>query len=384
MGKRNKDNRARRRQPDAGANGDVVLSRGRKAAFAVVTALILLLLAEALSAVALRIVEGTWPYARPENLNYQLFEPHPEWVAAPRKDVTVTVAGQRHHHNSGGFRGDEFPSVKAKSRVACIGGSTTYGVGVGDDQTWVFQLGQLLGPGYEVLNFGIPGHSSVEHRKMLPQILDRYSPDVVVFQMGLNDVRNMNVSDLGADYQNFHQPSLYGAMGFRRRERLPRSALLQASVALLERLKVLPVYPFPDGIPAGNLSDSADPEVVRTFSTNLDVLLRECRAKQIRVVLLPHALSRRTISETNYKWWAPYLTKKGIFNGMDALNATMRERADGDWVVYAGFLDGAVWRRAEFCDPTHLNANGSLRFARLVQQGVPWSRLAGEEGVGRK
>jgi hypothetical protein len=62
----------------------------------------------------------------------------------------------------------------------------------------------------------------------------------------------------------------------------------------------------------------------------------------------------------------------------------MRRRADGDWVIYAGFMDGATWGSAEFADPTHLNSNGNLRLARLLKEGVPWSRFVGEEGLAPK
>jgi lysophospholipase L1-like esterase len=374
-----------KRLPDAARTGEVALSRGKRASFLVATALLVVICAEGLFAIALRLTEGQWPYSRPKSANYLLFEPHPEWVMTLRKGVNVTVLGNSHHHNTDGFRGNEFARVKTKRRVACIGGSTTYCVGVGDDQTWPFFLDQLLQPACEVLNFGIPGHSSVEHKKLLPYILARYSPDIVIFQMGLNDLRNMNFDDPGPDYANFHQPSLrFTVSGACRRDSLPQCALLQAAVVLLEKIKVLSVSPFPNGFPAGHVSDSVDPRVVEIFSANLDILLRECRAKHVRVVLLPHALSPEMITETNYKWWAPYLTKKGIFNALDALNTVMRRRADGDWVIYAGFMDGATWGSAEFADPTHLNSNGNLRLARLLKEGVPWSRFVGEEGLAPK
>ncbi len=380
MTRKNPDHRPGKRRPDGAKTGKVAISRGKKAGFFLATALLLAVCGEGLFAIGLRLAEGQWPYSKPKSANYLLFEPHPEWLLTPRKGVDVTVLGNSHHHNTDGFRGTEFPRVKTKRRVACIGGSTTYCIGVGDDQTWPFYLGQLLQPDYEVLNFGIPGHSSVEHKKLLPQILARYSPDIVVFQMGLNDLRSMNVADPGPDYGNFHQPSLrFSASGACRRDRLPRCALLQGTVVFLEKIKVLGDSPFPHGPPAGQVSDSVDPRVVEIFSTNLDILLRECRAKNIRVVLLPHALSPETINETNYKWWAPYLTKEGIFNAEAALNAVMQRRADGDWVIYAGFIEGATWEPAEFCDPTHLNSNGNLRLARLLKEGVPWSRFLGEE-----
>jgi lysophospholipase L1-like esterase len=374
-----------KRRPDAAKTGEVALSRGRRASFLVAIALLIVVCAEGLFAIALRLTEGQWPYTRPKSANYLLFEPNPQWVITPRKNISVTVLGNSHHHNSDGFRGNEFSRVKTKPRIACIGGSTTYCIGVADNQTWPFYLDQLLQPDYEVLNFGIPGHSSAEHKKLLPYVLDRYSPDIVIFQMGLNDLRSMNLDDPGPDYANFHQPSLrFTVTGACRRDRLPRCALIQGTVVLLEKLKVLSVSPFPHGPPAGHVSDSVDPRVVETFSANLDILVRECLAKHIRVVLLPHAMSPETISDTNYKWWAPYLTKKGIFNALDALNAVMRRRADGDRVIYAGFMDGVTWDPAEFVDPSHLNSNGNLRLARLLKEGVPWSRFLGEEGLAPK
>ena len=256
-----------KRRPDVVKTGKVALSRGRRASFLVAIALLMVVCTEGLFAIALRLGEGQWPYSRPKSANYLLFEPHPEWVLTPRKGVDVTVLGNSHHHNTDGFRGNEFSRVKTKHRIACIGGSTTYCILVGDDQTWPFHLDQLLQPDYEVFNFGVPGHSSVEHRKMLPQILPRYSPDIVIFQMGLNDLRNMNLADPGPDYETFHQPSLrFAATGACRRDRLPPCALLQGAVVLLEKMKVLSDSPFPRGTPPGHVSDSVDPRVVEIFS----------------------------------------------------------------------------------------------------------------------
>jgi lysophospholipase L1-like esterase len=363
----------------------VALGRGKRVGFFFALALLLLVCAEGLCAIVLRFTEGQWPYSRPRTANYLLFEPHPDWVITPRKSVSITVLGTTHSHNTEGFRGGEFARAKTKRRILCIGGSTTYGIGIGDNETWPFYLDRLLQPDCEVLNLGIPGHSSVEHRKLLPQVVARYSPDVVVLQMGLNDLHNMNVDDLGPDYENFHQPALrFSASGACRRDRLPPCALLHGGVVLLETMKILGDSPFPHGPPPGHVSDSVDPRVVEIFSTNLDVMLRECLTNHIRVILLPHTMSPETITDTNYQWWAPYLTKKGIFNALDALNAVMRSRAEGDQVIYAGFLDGVTWTPTEFCDPSHLNANGNARLARLLQEALPWSRCPDEENPAPK
>jgi hypothetical protein len=185
--------------------------------------------------------------------------------------------------------------------------------------------------------------------------------------MGLNDLHNMNVQDLAPDYENFHQPALrFSASGACRRDRLPPCAWVHAATVLLEKLKILDNAPFPHGPPAGRLSDSVDARVVATFSTNLDIMLHDCRTNGVRVLLLPHTMSSETISETNYKWWAPYLTKAGIFNALEALNAVMRSRADGDRVIYLEFIERESWSPSEFCDPSHLNAMGNKRLARLL------------------
>jgi len=369
--------------PHTAKTGELKMSQGKRVIFSLGAMLLVLVFAEGTFAIALRITEGEWPYTNLKSINYLLFEPHPELGLTLRKGAYATVLGDSYHHNPGysyhhnmdGFRGKEFSRAKTKHRIACIGGSTTYCVGVGDDQTWPFYLDQRLQPDYEVLNLGIPGHSSVEHKKLLPQILARYSPDIVIFQLGLNDLRNMNVADPGPDYENFHQPSLrFATADACRRDRLPPCALLRGAVILLEKTKVLKVSPFPGGVPPGRVSDSVDPRVVETFSSNLDILLRECLAKQIHVVLLPHALSPEMITETNYKWWAPYLTKKGIFHAEDAINAVMQSKADGQRVICAGFMDDETWNPGEFCDPSHLNPQGNLRLARLLKDRVKWMR----------
>ncbi len=376
MSRKDADRRRGQWRLAAGKTAKAPLGRGRRVFFLAVTALLVIVFGEGLCALVLRFTEGQWPYSRPRTANYLLFEPHPDWVITPRKGVSVTVRGITHAHNTEGFRGKEFSRVSSKRRIACIGGSTTYGIGIGDDETWPFHLGRLLEPDYEVLNFGIPGHSSVEHRKLLSQVLARYSPEIVVLQMGLNDLHNMNVDDLGPDYAHFHQPALrFSASGACRRDRLPPCALAHGVVVLLEATKILGDSPFPHGLPPGHVSDAVDSRVVDIFSTNLDIMLQECMTNHIRVVLLPHTMSTETISDTNYKWWTPYLTKQGIFNALDALNAVMRSRADGDRVIYAGFVNDATWGPAEFCDPSHLNSNGNSRLARLLKEGVPWSQL---------
>lgn len=98
--------------------------------------------------------------------------------------------------NAAGYRGRELAPVKPAGgfRVACLGGSTTFGFGVSlDDRTYPSVLEELLraaAPGrpVEVLNAGVPRWSM---RTSLDNFAARLAPldfDVVVLKEALNDL----------------------------------------------------------------------------------------------------------------------------------------------------------------------------------------------------
>lgn len=63
-----------------------------------------------------------------------------------------------------------------------MGGSTTWGEGVPDADTMPSQLQKILGPGYDVYNFGDIAYTSVQELAYLQERLTRGDiPDVVVF-----------------------------------------------------------------------------------------------------------------------------------------------------------------------------------------------------------
>ncbi|HXH19853.1 MAG TPA: GDSL-type esterase/lipase family protein [Chitinophagales bacterium] len=327
-------------------------------------ALFPLAILEVLCAAALRLRQGEWLYTKLPNHNFMLFEPHPQWVGVPRKNAAVTVRGILYLHNSQGFRGDDVSAVKTKKRIICIGGSTTYGMGTGNHQTWPYYLDSLLSEEHEVLNFGIPGHSTAEHKKLLPDVIRDYSPDIIILQTGLNDLRCMNVKNLSSDYANFHQPTLYASFGFCPQQRLPRSGLITAGWIALRKLKLISCCPFHQAVFTGTVSDSVDKRVVEIFRHNLDTLIRQCTSRNIPVILLPNILSPDALAKNDYRWWVPYLTVNGIISALDTLNAAMQARADGNGVFYFNIREN--WSASDFYDASHLNAQGNLKLARAA------------------
>ncbi len=95
-----------------------------------------------------------------------------------------------------------------KIRVACVGNSVTYGMGISNREQYAYpvQLQQLLGDNYEVANFGHSGATLLRkgHKpyNKLPECkaaLD-FKADLVVIHLGLNDTDPRNWPQHGDDF----------------------------------------------------------------------------------------------------------------------------------------------------------------------------------------
>jgi lysophospholipase L1-like esterase len=89
--------------------------------------------------------------------------------------------------NSLGFREREVgPKDPKRYRIAVIGDSFTWGQGIEEADRYSNLLGGFLGPQFDVLNFGRPGHNMPEHLDDLDQVL-KLHPDFVVLQLFINN-----------------------------------------------------------------------------------------------------------------------------------------------------------------------------------------------------
>jgi len=96
--------------------------------------------------------------------------------------------------NSKGFRGQEFSSDKPNNtyRIVTIGGSTTFGIGVTDENTWPVILEKKLhsinlDKNIEVINAGIPAIGSFYESKLIKEKIIHYDPDLIIVYDGAND-----------------------------------------------------------------------------------------------------------------------------------------------------------------------------------------------------
>ncbi|MDP1676516.1 MAG: GDSL-type esterase/lipase family protein [Bacteroidota bacterium] len=113
---------------------------------------------------------------------------------------------------------------QAKTRIACIGNSITYG-GLGE-QSYPQQLQKKLGSQYEVKNFGVSGATLLKNGDLpywsLPEFVDalNFDPHIVIIKLGTNDSKPFNwlykdqffsnYMELVAAFRMFHRrPQIY-------------------------------------------------------------------------------------------------------------------------------------------------------------------------------
>jgi uncharacterized protein YjbI with pentapeptide repeats len=109
--------------------------------------------------------------------------------------------------NSEGFRGPEFNEDKPDNtyRIIAVGGSTTFGSGVTDENTWPRILEKKLqniseSKNIEVINTGIGAITSFNESKLIKEKLIHYKPDLLIVYDGNNDMVCKMVEHITKDH----------------------------------------------------------------------------------------------------------------------------------------------------------------------------------------
>ncbi|QDV05451.1 GDSL-like Lipase/Acylhydrolase [Planctomycetes bacterium Poly30] len=123
------------------------------------------------------------------------FEPHPYLIMTPKPGAWGVGTASEKTHGASGFRGAEIPLAKPEGglRIACLGGSSTYGTGPSKDAfTWPARLQTILSEELpdrpvDVLNGGVPSWNSFEALENLAFRVLPYAPDIVLIYLATND-----------------------------------------------------------------------------------------------------------------------------------------------------------------------------------------------------
>lgn len=82
-------------------------------------------------------------------------------------------------------KGPQVKPLTAASTIVAFGDSLTHGTGAPEGQAYPDVLSELLGR--PVINAGIPGETTSEGLKRLPEVLETYQPQLVILCEGGND-----------------------------------------------------------------------------------------------------------------------------------------------------------------------------------------------------
>ena len=186
--------------------------------------------------------------------SYWELRPNLNLGAVPHREEGTTFSVQT---NDVGLRDGPLPTDAPW--VLALGCSTTFGWGVDDSEAWPEVLESRLG--VEVVNAGVPGHTTHQGLQFSPEWLNR-RPSVVVFGWGLRDGSAAHRPDSEIQSPRFPQ-----------------------NTQIYRRLKG--ILPLPRRTPGENVRVGAV-----AFAENLRALVVLAEAQGIRVALLDMTTSR--------------------------------------------------------------------------------------------
>ena len=286
-------------------------------------------------------------------LNYGL---KPNWTRTSDKPNAPVKTS-----NSLGFRGREVDSPKpaGRYRIACLGGSTTYDDGVGDDETYPLKLEEFLRAArpdldIEVVNAGVPSYTSAESLANLAfRVLD-LQPDAIVLYEGINDWRPRTYP--GFDSAYFHYRKVWDG-STRHYEAGPPGTEMAGGIN--------PFIQY-NNPPGQDVAANARAAGHAAFERNLVSMAGIAKEHGVSVVMVSN-----TIDEAN-----PFTQKEpGFLAGIREHNEVIRKVCSEHGALFID-LDARFPKGADlpdgglFVDIVHNNARGSEIKARIIADGL--------------
>jgi lysophospholipase L1-like esterase len=161
----------------------------------------------------------------------ELYQPDRQvgWVLQPNQTTVTRVGHLPVQINGDGFRDDPLAHPKPRNtvRIFALGGSTTFGWGVGNGETYHQVLERMLNDSaraageptrFEIVNAGVIGYNSWQVARLMRRIAQRYQPDGFLVAYTFNDAWN-RVGSLDSQERDRM------LTGVRRKNLLRRSAL---------------------------------------------------------------------------------------------------------------------------------------------------------------
>ncbi len=257
-------------------------------------------------------------------------------------------------------------------RIAVIGGSSTYDLGVKAGRTWPDHLQRLI-PEARIFNYGVPGYSTSEHVIQTAYYLAPAGIDCAVYYIGWNDIRNSFLPTLDPAYADYH---LLGHVDFMR----IRSVTGISSIYnFLMNARLVRRFTSYTRIPADyrgwKPKSGIDRRLERIYRRNLHTLKAINDAQGRKTVFIPQILNyARLTAPTRYGWF-PLVADRDVPPINEHFNRVLKEEAARLGVPYVD-ITPAMFEDADFVDNGHFSEKGAKKFARLVAPAIRKACLA--------
>ena len=299
----------------------------------------------------------------------QRFRWHALLQAEPIPSLSIVTAnGIAIHHTSQGTRGRELSpdEVASKPIVATYGGSSTYDVALGEGDTWSDRLAEALGPGFAVVNNGVPGYTTVEHLIQTAFYPAKFGklPSCAVYYVGWNDIRNAHLKNLDPAYADFHLPSQVDSLQTRRigGAHLSVSPLLTILARLLSAQVDTVQYSWHL---SGEVKAGSDPALEADFVRNIHAISAINRERGVKTIWIGQVLNLARLGGDGMYGWLPYVRDKDVWPLQARFDDILRREAAalGDTEID---LPVADFGPEDFVDQGHFSAAGARKFAARI------------------
>ncbi len=294
-------------------------------------------------------------------------------VAAP---LEVDVSRGLHYRINGkGYRGEDFDWQKPRGalRVLVYGGSSVFDIYQNEGDDWPARVERVLAEreiSAEVINAGIPGHTSLDSVGLLLAEGHRLDPDYVLLSHGWNDLK----------YFRDPRPALRQVRPLRVRESLLRpqgrlDAAFAAHSHLYRRLRIRFLrwdreLGAEGRLPEGPLRDSFAPEQVEQFALAVATFVDLARNAGAVPVLVTQPLLVAPENGDEERAMIHYefvgLEHAALVQAHAAADRAVREVARAKQVALIDASARMTGRRIWFRDAAHLSDEGSAALAALV------------------
>jgi lysophospholipase L1-like esterase len=310
----------------------------------------------------------------PTNFNVASgFTWHPLLQGTPIPSLKGGAMGLTITHSSEGTRGRDYTEeeLRAKTVVAVFGGSTTYDLGVSDNDTWSARLEAALGENtYAVINHGVLGYSTVENLIQTAFYQDKFgvAPACAVYYVGWNDLRSAHFSRRDSGYARYHLPSQIDSLKVRRIG-AGYVSLSPVFTVLARLVSLWADTARPSTMPRGEPQSGGDSALEALFVRNVRAISAINRDRGIRTIWIGQVLNVHALEGDDVDGWLPLVRDRDVWPLQQRFNELLQATAlkMGDAYIHVPVED---FEAEDFRDRGHFAASGSDKFAHSLAPSV--------------